>query len=44
MPPLALVSRPVTTRFRTICVVGLRGYLVVAVVMIAIKLGTTIIH
>jgi len=44
MPPLALVSRPVTTRFRTLCLVTLRGYLVVAVVMIAIKLGTAVIH
>ena len=44
MPPLALVSRPVTTRFRTLCLVTLRGYLVVAVVMIAIKLGIAVIH
>jgi NRAMP (natural resistance-associated macrophage protein)-like metal ion transporter len=42
MPPLALVSRPVTTRFRTTCLVALRGYLVVAVVMIAVKLATSI--
>jgi NRAMP (natural resistance-associated macrophage protein)-like metal ion transporter len=44
MPPLALVSRPETTRFRTFCLVTLRGYLVVAVVMIAVKLGTAIVH
>jgi Mn2+/Fe2+ NRAMP family transporter len=43
MPPLALVSRPVRTRFRTICLVTLRGYLVVAVIMIAIKLATAIV-
>jgi NRAMP (natural resistance-associated macrophage protein)-like metal ion transporter len=43
MPPLALVSRPVKTRFRTICLVTLRGYLVVAVVMLAIKLGMAIV-
>ena len=42
MPPLALVSRPVTTRFRTTCLVALRGYLVVAVLMIAVKLATSI--
>jgi Mn2+/Fe2+ NRAMP family transporter len=42
MPPLALVSRPVKTRIRMISLVTLRGYLVVAVVLIAIKLGTTI--
>ena len=44
MPPLALVSRPVKTRFRTICLVSLRSYLIVAMVMIAIKLATAIIH
>ena len=42
MPPLALVSRPTTTRLRVFCLVALRGYLLVAVVMVAIKLATTI--
>jgi hypothetical protein len=44
MPPLALVSRPPVTRFRTVSLVTLRSYLIVAVVMVAIKLGTTIVH
>ena len=44
MPPLALVDRPVTTRFHTFLLVALRGYLLVAVVMIVIKLGTAIVH
>jgi Mn2+/Fe2+ NRAMP family transporter len=44
MPPLALVSRPPVTRFRTVSLVTLRTYLIVAVVMVAIKLGTTIVH
>jgi len=41
MPPLALASRPVTTRLRTISLVALRGYLIVAVVLVALKLATT---
>ena len=44
MPPLALVDRPVTTRFHTFLLVALRGYLLVAVAMIVIKLGTAIVH
>ena len=42
MPALALVSRPVKTRLRTISLVTLRGYLIVAVILIAIKLGAAI--
>jgi hypothetical protein len=42
MPPLALVARPIKTRFRTICLVTLRAYLIVAVIMIVIKLATAI--
>ncbi|HEV2994111.1 MAG TPA: NRAMP family divalent metal transporter [Acidimicrobiia bacterium] len=44
MPPVALVSRPVTTRFRTFCLVTLRGYLIVAVIMLAVKLGQAIVR
>jgi hypothetical protein len=43
MPPLTLVSRPVSTRFLTICLVSLPGYLIVAVILVAIKLATAIV-
>ena len=43
MPPLALVAPPVRTRFRTVCMVTLRGYLLVAVVLILIKLATVVV-
>jgi len=42
MPPLALVSRPTMTRLSLACVVALRVYLILAVVLVAIKLGATI--
>jgi NRAMP (natural resistance-associated macrophage protein)-like metal ion transporter len=44
MPPLALVSRPVTTRFHVFCLVTLRGYLLVAVLLLVVKLGQAIVH
>jgi len=43
MPPLALVAAPVRTRFRTVCMVTLRGYLLVAVLLILIKLATVVV-
>jgi NRAMP (natural resistance-associated macrophage protein)-like metal ion transporter len=43
MPPLALVAQPVRTRFRTVCMVTLRGYLIVAMVLVLIKLATVIV-
>jgi hypothetical protein len=42
MPPLALVERPVKTRLRSISLLTLRLYLVAAVVLVAVKLVTTI--
>jgi hypothetical protein len=37
MPPLELLARPEWSRIRTVGMYGLRGYLVVAVVMLIVK-------
>jgi len=39
MPPLATLSRPVWSRPQRIGMVGLRCYLVVAVLVLAVKIG-----
>jgi hypothetical protein len=39
MPPLAFLARPVWSRGRLIGMYALRGYLLIAVVLLAVKAG-----
>jgi hypothetical protein len=42
MPRLELVAAPVQSRFRRICLYTLRGYLIVSVILITVKIAQSV--